>query len=173
MAEKVKTVTTTVTDPNTKAKANYDSADDGDPYDSSDTVNIHVYPKKDRVPWQRITLSVTGILIIVGMWRWAVFHLYVLPDHSIVAFTSLTNNSMYVIAALVIFFVTGKLVYDWKNTTATSLIDTANHVSQDFKNQTSTNNTNTNVNVDLKGSIVDQNDPNSPENKPFTQHTKP
>lgn len=172
MAAKKTTVTTTVTNQTTPTPASQETVpfdDDNDP--STPPINIHFH-QKDRVLWQRLGLSLMGIGIVVGMWRWAVNHLYVLPDHSIVAFTSITNNSMYVVAALVIFFVTGKLIYDWKNTTATTLSDAASHITQDIKSQidAKTESTNTNVNVDLKGSIVDQNDPNAPELKPFGQH---
>lgn len=78
---------------------------------------------KPRTPWQRFVLSITGVGMIAGMWRWATFHLYTLPPAALAAFTSFTNNAMYVIAAIVIFMVTGKLVYDWKNTTATEVIE--------------------------------------------------
>jgi len=64
-----------------------------------------------------MALSVFGIAIIALNWRWGVGHLYTLPPHAIAAFTSMTNNESYVIGAIVVFMVTGKLVYDWKNKT--------------------------------------------------------
>ena len=75
----------------------------------------------NRRPWQRTTLSVFGIFIIQLTWRWAVGHLYTLPSTSITAFTSITNNSMYTVSAIVIFMVTGKLIYDWKNQTVSEV----------------------------------------------------
>lgn len=53
------------------------------------------------------------------------FHLYSLPPHTIAAFSGLTSNVVYAIAALVIFFVTGRLVYEWKNQTATTVAEEA------------------------------------------------
>lgn len=72
--------------------------------------------------WQRLTLSLVGIVIIAAMWRWGVYHLYHLPEHSIAAFVSLTTNAFYTTSAIVIFMVTGRLIYDWKNTTSSSTI---------------------------------------------------
>lgn len=84
--------------------------------------------------WQRLALSSLGIAIIAGMWRWAVFHLYALPEHSLVAFSSLTNNAFYTISAIVIFMVTGKLVYDWKNSTASTVAESmAVTVAEEFQ----------------------------------------
>lgn len=68
-----------------------------------------------RRPWQRLALSVFGVIIIAGQWRWAVKHLYSLPEHSLPGFVAITNNESYTIAAIVIFMITGKLIYDWKN----------------------------------------------------------
>jgi len=88
----------------------------------------------DRMPWQRMTLTFIGIVIIVGIWQWAVWHLYSLPVGAYSSFTTITVNCDYTISALVIFFVTGKLVYDWKNATTTQLAavtqDTVQHVSE-------------------------------------------
>lgn len=86
--------------------------------------------KSDRLPWQRMTLSCIGLLIIVGIWQWATWHLYSLPEHAITAFNSITNNSFYVIGAIVVFMVTGKLVYDWKNQTVSEVIEHAEHITE-------------------------------------------
>ncbi len=75
-----------------------------------------------------MALSLIGIGIIIAEWRWAVFHLYALPAQSIAAFTSITVNANYVIGAIVIFMVTGKLIYDWKNTTVTTIAEEAKNV---------------------------------------------
>lgn len=82
----------------------------------------------ERFPWQRLTLSLLGIAFVFLMWRWATLHLYVLPPHAIVAFNSITNNAFYVLGALVIFFVTGRLVYEWKNQTVSTVIDQAENI---------------------------------------------
>lgn len=76
---------------------------------------------RERFPWQRLTLSLLGISVLIGTWRWATYHYYSLPVHSIAGFTSNTNNTQYVIGALVIFFVTGRLIYEWKNQTVTEI----------------------------------------------------
>jgi len=78
-----------------------------------------------KIPWQRITLSVLGIVIMFVEWRWATNHLYTLPVTSITAFSSITTNCMYVIAALVIFFVTGQIFYNWSNATTSNIIQEA------------------------------------------------
>jgi hypothetical protein len=73
-------------------------------------------PLTDKLPptWQRLVLSVTGVLVIEGSWRWAVAHLYTLPTSALAGFVSITTNAFYVIGAIIIFMVTGKLVYEWK-----------------------------------------------------------
>lgn len=82
----------------------------------------------DRVPWQRLSLSILGIAIIMTEWRWATNHLYSLPPTSIAAFTTITVNSLYVVGALVVFFVTGRLVYEWKSTTTNELVSRIDQV---------------------------------------------
>ena len=64
--------------------------------------------------WQRLILSLVGILLIQASWRWAVAHLYSLPHEAYAGFVTITTNSFYVIGAIVIFMVTGRLVYEWK-----------------------------------------------------------
>lgn len=64
--------------------------------------------------WQRLVLSVIGVLVIQLSWRWAVCHLYTLPTPALAGFVSITTNAFYVIGAIIIFMVTGKLIYEWK-----------------------------------------------------------
>ena len=66
-----------------------------------------------HIPWQRLTLSLLGVLVICAVWRWAVWHLYTLPEHSVDAFAKITVATMQWIAGIVIFMVTGRLVYEW------------------------------------------------------------
>jgi len=73
-----------------------------------------VPPVKLSTPWQRLVLSVLGVITIEGSWRWAVAHLYTLPPQSLAGFVTITTNSFYVIGAIVIFMVTGRLIYEWK-----------------------------------------------------------
>ena len=77
---------------------------------------------KHRKPWQRTALSVLGIAIVAGMWRWATYHLYSLPSAALAPFTSITNNSFYVIGSIVVFMVTGRLVYEWKNKISSDVV---------------------------------------------------
>lgn len=86
-----------------------------------------------RTPWQRLALSLIGIIVIVLCWRWAVCHLYTLPEQALAPFTSITTNSFYVIAAIVVFMVTGRLVYDWANRTqaVTSVLSEIRHSKED------------------------------------------
>jgi len=77
-----------------------------------------ILPVKPQTPWQRLLLSILGIITIEASWRWAVAHLYTLPAVAIAGFVTITTNSFYVIGAIVIFMVTGRLVYEWKMNTS-------------------------------------------------------
>lgn len=88
-------------------------------------------PTSVQIPWQRISLSIFGIVVIMFQWRWAVNHLYTLPVTSITAFTSITNNTLYTVAVLVVFFTTGKLFFDWKNATVSQVIQQAQNVTEE------------------------------------------
>jgi hypothetical protein len=77
---------------------------------------------KKSATWQRITVALLGIAVEVGIWQWAVWHLYSLPPESVSSFTTITVNCFYVIAALVLFFVTGKLIYDLKVDTVAQVV---------------------------------------------------
>jgi len=77
----------------------------------------------NKKSWQRLTLSLVGLAIIVLTWMQAVAHLYTLPPSALASFTSITINAQYVIGAIVIFLVTGRLVYEWKNSTASQVIE--------------------------------------------------
>lgn len=95
------------------------------------TTTVTTLPTSVQIPWQRITVSIAGIVVIMFQWRWATNHLYTLPVTSITAFTSITNNSLYTIAVLVVFFVTGKVFFDWKNATVSQVIQQAQNVTED------------------------------------------
>lgn len=123
----------------------------------------------NRAPWQRLALSLLGIVIIYLVWERAVNHLYVMPPQSISAFNSITNNAFYVIGALCIFFVTGKLVYDWKNSTASSVVEETHHLFEDRKAQIDQKIDQTYTGINLTGSIVQEGKDGAPEIKPFGQ----
>ena len=63
---------------------------------------------------QRFLISLIGIILVQISWRWAVAHLYSLPVEALAGFVSITTNTLYITGAIVIFMVTGRLVYDWK-----------------------------------------------------------
>lgn len=87
--------------------------------------------------WQRLILSLTGVLIISGSWRWAVAHLYTLPVPALPGFVSITTNAFYVIGAIIIFMVTGKLVYEWKM--GTSQVQNVAGMVQNLREDLTTN----------------------------------
>jgi hypothetical protein len=72
-----------------------------------------IFPLKPVVS-QRLVISLVGIALIQISWRWSVAHLYSLPPEALAGFVSITTNTLYITGAIVIFMVTGKLVYDWK-----------------------------------------------------------
>lgn len=91
---------------------------------------------KPRVPWQRLTLSIFAITIMLIVWKWSVNYLYDLPTETIASFTSLTTNMFYVVGAIVIFMISGKLIYDWKIQTAQSIQEKGEQIRQEFVERT-------------------------------------
>lgn len=71
-------------------------------------------PRLNKVVSQRLVVSLVGIGLIQASWRWAVEHLYTLPEVALAGFVTITTNTLYVTGAIVIFLVTGRMVYDWK-----------------------------------------------------------
>jgi hypothetical protein len=63
---------------------------------------------------QRFLISLIGIILIQISWRWSIAHFYSLPPEAYAGFVSITTNTLYITGAIVIFMVTGRLVYDWK-----------------------------------------------------------
>ncbi len=70
--------------------------------------------------WHRLALSLFGISIIVGMWVWAVSYIFHLPPEKLASFTSLTTNAFYTIAVIIVFMITGRLVWEWSNSTTSA-----------------------------------------------------
>lgn len=89
---------------------------------------------KSRTPWQRMTLSLLGVLILLMVWRWAVCHLYTLPEAALAPFVSITTNIIYGITAIIVFMVTGRLVYEWSNRTEqlTNAASDIQHINEDI-----------------------------------------
>lgn len=82
--------------------------------------------------YHRILLSLIGVLVIVLTWMQAIPHLYKLPPHAMASFTTITVNSQYVIGAIVIFMVTGRLVYEWRNNTASQIITQTENIVENI-----------------------------------------
>lgn len=80
-----------------------------------------------------MVLCLVAIGVVQITWYWAVMHLYALPIEAIAAFTSITNSSFYVNGAIVIFMISGKLVYEWKMNTAQTIAEEGKQVVQEFK----------------------------------------
>lgn len=172
MAAKTKTVTTTETDP----EATIDSPDSPDTVPPTIPVLgvpvkvVHINHARDKVLWQRLTLSFVGIAIVIFVWWWAIRHLYVLPEHSITAFTSITNNTLYTVACLVLFFVTGKILFDWKNQTTSAVVESAQHTFDTIKQDINSKSDNKNTNINLTGSVVHEGQDGAPDVRPFSQN---
>jgi hypothetical protein len=83
---------------------------------------------------QRLVVSLIGIALIQASWRWAVEHLYTLPEIAIAGFVTITTNTLYVTGAIVIFLVTGRMVYDWKMGTSQvqEVVSSVARVKQDI-----------------------------------------
>lgn len=92
--------------------------------------------KPARAPWQRLTLSLIGIGLIGLTWHLAIQHLYTLKPEAFASFTTLTVNAQYVIGAIVVFMVTGRLVYEWKMDTASQVIEQGDQISKEFTDHT-------------------------------------
>lgn len=86
----------------------------------------------NKKSWQRLTLSLIGIALIVATWMQAVSHLYKLPTPALASFTTITVNSQYVIAAIVIFMVTGRLIYEWRVGTTSQIVETGEQITEEI-----------------------------------------
>ena len=83
---------------------------------------------------QRLIISLIGITLIQISWRWAVAHLYTLPPEALAGFVSITTNTLYITGAIVIFMVTGRLIYDWKMGTSQiqEVVSSISKIKQDI-----------------------------------------
>jgi hypothetical protein len=91
-------------------------------------------PRLNKVVSQRLIVSLVGIALIQASWRWAVCHLYTLPDPALAGFVTITTNAMYVTGAIVVFMVTGRMVYDWKmgTTQIQEVVSSVTRIKQDI-----------------------------------------
>lgn len=90
----------------------------------------------NRKSWQRLTLSILGIICAMVVWQISIDRLASVRPDSVSAFTTLTVNTQYVIAAIIIFMVTGRLIYDWKNSTASEVVTSTEKVIQEITDHT-------------------------------------
>jgi hypothetical protein len=90
---------------------------------------------------QRLVVSLIGIALIQASWRWAVEHLYTLPEIALAGFVTITTNTLYVTGAIVIFLVTGRMVYDWKMGTSQvqEVVSSVARVKQDLSEKVTHN----------------------------------
>jgi hypothetical protein len=56
-----------------------------------------------------------GITLNTGIWAWAVAHIYHLPAEKLSAFVTLSTHAMYTNAIIIVFMITGRLVWEWSN----------------------------------------------------------
>jgi uncharacterized membrane protein YcjF (UPF0283 family) len=82
--------------------------------------------------YHRVMLSLIGVIVIVLTWMQAVPHLYQLPPAAMASFTTITVNAQYVIGAIIIFMVTGRLVYEWKSNMTSQIIEHAQQIREDI-----------------------------------------
>lgn len=68
-----------------------------------------------KLPWTRLILALAGLITVQVTWRWAVEHLYKLPPETLAAFQAITTHTLYVTGVIVVWAITGKLLWDWKN----------------------------------------------------------
>lgn len=68
--------------------------------------------------WHRLALSLFGIICNTAVWAWAVSFIYHLPAEKLGSFTSLTTNVLYTNAVIIVFMITGRLVWEWSNSTS-------------------------------------------------------
>ncbi len=81
--------------------------------------------RRPPFPWTRLIVCAIAVAMVELQWRWAVYHLYSLPKEAYGPFQAITVNAMYVVGAIAIFLISGKLIYDWKNSTASEVITEA------------------------------------------------
>lgn len=95
----------------------------------------------NKVVSQRLIVSLLGIALIQASWRWAVAHLYTMPEVALAGFVTITTNTLYVTGAIVIFLVTGRMVYDWKVGTSQvqEVVSTITKVKQDISEKVTNN----------------------------------
>lgn len=84
----------------------------------------------NKKSWHRLTLSLFGILLVWLIWYHAIGQLRDFPAQAIAAFTTLTVNTQYVIGAIVIFMVTGRLVYEWRMNTISQISEIGEQIAE-------------------------------------------
>ena len=86
----------------------------------TNTIKLH---KDNAFPWRRFVISLTGISMILFVWRWSINHLYTLPATSIAVYGSITISALYAITFIVAFFITGQTYFtNWQNVSSSSIM---------------------------------------------------
>jgi hypothetical protein len=98
-------------------------------------------PSLNKAVSQRLVVSLVGIAVIQASWKWATEHFYSLPPESFAGFVTITTNAMYVTGAIVVFMVTGRMVYDWRVGTnqVQEVVSTITKVKQDISEKVTHN----------------------------------
>jgi hypothetical protein len=98
-------------------------------------------PRLSKAVSQRLVVSLVGIAVIQISWKWATEHFYSLPPEAYAGFVTITTNAMYVTGAIVVFMVTGRMVYDWRVGTnqVQEVVSTITKVKQDISEKVTHN----------------------------------
>ena len=89
-----------------------------------------------RRSWHRLVLSLIGIALTWATWRMAIDELARVKPEAIASFTTITVNALYVIASIIIFMISGRMIYEWKVNTASSIIESGTQIAQEFTDKT-------------------------------------
>ena len=85
--------------------------------------------------WQRLALCLFGLFLLAVTWYFTIGYLYTLPVAAIAGYVSITTNFFYTVAAIIIFMITGRLVYEWKMNTSQiqNVVSQAENIVEEFK----------------------------------------
>jgi len=86
----------------------------------------------------RLALSLFGMLVLTLTWHFTIGYLYTLPVASIAGFVSITTNYFYTVSAIVIFMISGRMLYEWKLDTSQvqNVESQATNLVEEFKGNT-------------------------------------
>jgi len=76
-----------------------------------------------RKPWQRLALSILGIIILTAVWWVAIQHLYTLKVEAYASFTTLTGYFILGVTSIIGIMITGKAIVDMKMDAAINTVE--------------------------------------------------